>query len=64
MKGLIAFGICALAMLSALPTLAQKRPVHVFLAGDSTMAAKADDERPETGWGERLEARFSTLTLP
>ena len=35
-----------------------QRPVHIFLAGDSTMAAKAEDKRPETGWGERLEERF------
>lgn len=63
MKGLIAFGILGLAMLSALPTLAQQRSVHIFLAGDSTMAAKADDKRPETGWGEDLERRFKPGTV-
>ncbi len=41
----------------------QKRPVHIFLAGDSTMAAKAEDKRPETGWGERLEERFKPGTV-
>ncbi len=35
-----------------------QRPVHIFLTGDSTMAEKAADKRPETGWGEMLEARF------
>lgn len=40
-----------------------QRPVHIFLAGDSTMAAKAEDKRPETGWGERLEERFKPGTV-
>ena len=39
-------------------TAFSQRPVTIFLAGDSTMAAKADDKRPETGWGEKLEAHF------
>jgi pectinesterase len=33
-------------------------PITVFLAGDSTMAEKLDEKRPETGWGERLQALF------
>lgn len=33
-------------------------PVTVYLAGDSTMAEKLPEKRPETGWGERLQARF------
>lgn len=37
---------------------AQKSPVTVFLAGDSTLAAKTSDKRPETGWGEYLQSRF------
>jgi lysophospholipase L1-like esterase len=36
----------------------QKPVITVFLAGDSTMAQKADDKRPETGWGEYLQSRF------
>lgn len=36
----------------------QKTPITVYLAGDSTMAQKADDKRPETGWGERLQSHF------
>lgn len=34
------------------------RPVHVYLAGDSTMAQKLNSRRPETGWGERLQEYF------
>lgn len=34
------------------------RPVHVFIAGDSTAAEKRADRRPETGWGEHLQAHF------
>jgi len=33
-------------------------PVTVHLAGDSTMAAKRPEKRPETGWGEYLQAAF------
>lgn len=32
--------------------------VTIFLAGDSTMAAKLPEKRPETGWGEMLGAHF------
>jgi lysophospholipase L1-like esterase len=34
------------------------RPITVYLAGDSTMAEKAADKRPETGWGEKLGQYF------
>lgn len=33
-------------------------PVKIFLAGDSTMAGKLPEKRPETGWGEMLGAHF------
>jgi lysophospholipase L1-like esterase/mannose-6-phosphate isomerase-like protein (cupin superfamily) len=33
-------------------------PVTIFLAGDSTMAEKLAEKRPETGWGEMLGAWF------
>ncbi|MCW5849694.1 MAG: rhamnogalacturonan acetylesterase [Anaerolineae bacterium] len=33
-------------------------PITVYLAGDSTMAEKAPDKRPETGWGEFLQQYF------
>ncbi len=32
--------------------------VTVFLAGDSTMASKLPEKRPETGWGEMLGHHF------
>jgi len=32
--------------------------VTVYLAGDSTMARKEPDKRPETGWGEALQKHF------
>lgn len=38
---------------------AQQRAVTIYLAGDSTMAPKQPERRPETGWGEKLEAHFS-----
>ncbi len=34
-------------------------PPTIFLAGDSTLANKADDRRPETGWGEMLSEFFN-----
>ena len=37
---------------------AQKTPITIFLAGDSTMAAKLPEKRPETGWGEMLGQHF------
>jgi len=33
-------------------------PVTVYLAGDSTMAHKLPEKRPETGWGEALPQFF------
>ena len=36
----------------------QSQPVTVFLAGDSTMAPKLAEKRPETGWGEMLGPHF------
>jgi lysophospholipase L1-like esterase len=35
-----------------------KEPIRVYLAGDSTMAEKRAEKRPETGWGEMLQAYF------
>jgi lysophospholipase L1-like esterase len=37
---------------------AQKSPIVVYLAGDSTMAEKKPEKRPETGWGEMLQQYF------
>jgi len=52
-----------LMIFASMAASAQKRPVHIVLAGDSTMAAKAEDKRPETGWGEKLEAHFKSGTV-
>ncbi|MBZ5537280.1 MAG: rhamnogalacturonan acetylesterase [Acidobacteriia bacterium] len=37
---------------------AAKEPITAYLAGDSTMAEKLAEKRPETGWGERLQEYF------
>jgi lysophospholipase L1-like esterase len=34
--------------------------ITVHLAGDSTMAEKLPEKRPETGWGERLQEHFDS----
>ncbi len=35
-----------------------KEPLTIYLAGDSTMAEKLPEKRPETGWGECLQKFF------
>jgi lysophospholipase L1-like esterase len=35
-----------------------QEPITIFLAGDSTMAQKLPEKRPETGWGEMLQKFF------
>src|SRR5215204_3101239 len=50
----VTFSIFLLSVLAS----AQKSPIVVYLAGDSTLAAKTDDKRPETGWGEYLQNQF------
>ncbi len=48
--------IFAFALLLLLcPFALAKEPITIFLAGDSTMAAKRAEKRPETGWGEFLQ---------
>jgi lysophospholipase L1-like esterase len=47
-----------LAVLLLAPAALADEPVTVFIAGDSTAANKAENKRPETGWGERLQQRF------
>ena len=39
-------------------SFAQNKPIVIYLAGDSTMAQKTADKRPETGWGEMLQQYF------
>lgn len=51
-------GILFLGLLLNLSAWAQKPPIVVYLAGDSTMAQKQDNKRPETGWGEYLQGQF------
>jgi len=43
--------------------IAQKTPITIFLAGDSTCANKTADKRPETGWGEMLGQHFKEGTV-
>lgn len=50
----VTFSILLLSVFAS----AQKSPIVVFLAGDSTMAEKTADKRPETGWGEYLQSQF------
>lgn len=52
------FAVTFLILLLSIIAAAQKSPIVVYLAGDSTMAQKADDKRPETGWGEKLQQYF------
>ena len=52
----ITFALFALLLVA--PAAFGKEPVTVFLAGDSTMAEKRPDKRPETGWGEFLQRHF------
>jgi lysophospholipase L1-like esterase len=40
------------------PAALAAEPVTVFIAGDSTAANKAENKRPETGWGEQVQKRF------
>ena len=42
---------------------AQPKPTTIFLAGDSTMAKKLPEKRPETGWGEMLPNFFREGTV-
>ncbi|HEV2764394.1 MAG TPA: rhamnogalacturonan acetylesterase [Pyrinomonadaceae bacterium] len=51
---LVLFAILLLA-----PAASAKEPVTVYLAGDSTMAEKRPEKRPETGWGEFLQSYFA-----
>ena len=55
-----AAGALALTMLLGLSRPAAD--VTVYLAGDSTMAPKLPEKRPETGWGEMLP-RFLAPTV-
>ncbi len=47
-------------LLATLPLLTAwaRKPIRLFLVGDSTMALKQAPHRPETGWGEMLQQYF------
>lgn len=49
--------LCLLLLLLA-GTVSAKEPITIYLAGDSTMAEKLPEKRPETGWGEALQKFF------
>ncbi len=52
----ILLAVCLLAALAA--GVNAKGPITIHLAGDSTMAEKTAEKRPETGWGEALQKFF------
>lgn len=49
--------ICTIILLS-FASVSAEQPITVYLAGDSTMAEKLPEKRPETGWGEALQQFF------
>lgn len=52
------FCVLILTVFAAQNVLAQKSPITIFIAGDSTAAQKLPEKRPETGWGEMLQKHF------
>ena len=54
--------LCLLLPL-ALALGARAQSITVWLAGDSTMAQKQPDKRPETGWGEALQPCFDSAEV-
>src|SRR4051794_22933566 len=53
---LLLVAVCAVADMHV--ANADRKPVTIFLAGDSTMSQKLPEKRPETGWGEMLGKFF------
>lgn len=63
---LLTLCLAAPCFLPCSPTLAAEtttRSITIHLAGDSTMAEKLPEKRPETGWGEHLAAQFRAGTV-
>jgi len=56
------FMFMMLAASGSSAALAQPKPITIYLAGDSTMAKKLPEKRPETGWGEMLAQYFQDST--
>jgi lysophospholipase L1-like esterase len=48
-----------LFIILALPITANAKQITVYLTGDSTMAKKLPEKRPETGWGEMFQQLFN-----
>jgi lysophospholipase L1-like esterase len=57
------FLVALVLVLVGVGSAGAKEPVTVYLAGDSTMAEKTADKRPETGWGEMLQSYFKTTDV-
>ena len=53
----------AIALGALLFLAGEQRTVALHLAGDSTMAIKRDDRRPEKGWGEALAPLFDSAAV-
>src|SRR5688572_11847543 len=51
--------VLALLAVLVLPAAARD-PIKIYLVGDSTMAPKQANRRPETGWGEALQQYFDS----
>ncbi|HEY0241257.1 MAG TPA: rhamnogalacturonan acetylesterase [Gemmatimonadaceae bacterium] len=51
----------AIPLIAASPIV--DSPVVIYLAGDSTMAPKLPEKRPETGWGEMLQEFFDSSAV-
>ncbi len=61
MRRFLTFGqYCLFAVFLTVTVSAQ---VTVFLAGDSTLAVKTPERRPETGWGEMLQKHFDAAKV-
>jgi lysophospholipase L1-like esterase len=53
----------AVASMSPAAEAPASSPVTLYLAGDSTLAPKRHEKRPESGWGEYLQAAFRPEAL-
>jgi len=57
------FSLLFVIFLLASFTFAQKSPIVIYLAGDSTLAEKKPEKRPETGWGEMFQQHFDAQKI-
>lgn len=56
MKKIIVFALIGLTLMVCIN---DHKPIKIFLIGDSTMATKAPEVFPETGWGQVLPQYFN-----